>query len=216
MSTSHNPFDAHAEKYDQWFDSPRGESIFHQELRCLREAVPAVSGRWLEVGVGSGRFAKALGIGQGVDIAPAMLRLAAQRGIETREAAAEALPFPDATFDGVLTVCALCFMQDPLQALHECCRVLKPGGRLIVAFIPAHSPWGVHHAQRGKKGHAFYASARFYTPEDVRAMARDAGAVYEAEHGCILPPPESLPAPEAMPPVQAESFMVLCFRKGHV
>ena len=56
---------------------------------------------WLDVGVGTGRFAHALGIPVGVDPSPNMLALAAARGIVTHEARAEALPFAPESFDSV-------------------------------------------------------------------------------------------------------------------
>lgn len=56
-------FDTEAERYDAWFDSPAGRVLFENELAAIRllwrdEFRPA-----LEVGVGTGRFAQALGVG---------------------------------------------------------------------------------------------------------------------------------------------------------
>ncbi|MCS7262804.1 MAG: class I SAM-dependent methyltransferase, partial [Aquificaceae bacterium] len=68
-------FDLYAEKYDRWYNEPLGRSIFEAEVDCLKSLEPP-SGRLLEVGVGSGRFAKALGISYGVDISRKLLRIA--------------------------------------------------------------------------------------------------------------------------------------------
>lgn len=57
MKNQTSPFETHAAEYDQWFDSERGSRIFSLELDCLRQAVDTANGHWLEVGVGSGRFA---------------------------------------------------------------------------------------------------------------------------------------------------------------
>lgn len=58
---SRHSFDAHARKYDTWYDAEPGRTLFAMEVDCLR---PFIDGDrpWLEVGVGSGRFARALGI----------------------------------------------------------------------------------------------------------------------------------------------------------
>jgi ubiquinone/menaquinone biosynthesis C-methylase UbiE len=63
---------------------------------------------------------------------PHMLRRAAARarkhGVDLRAAPAEDLPFPDATFDTVVTTGVLCAADDPTSALTEVRRVLRPGG----------------------------------------------------------------------------------------
>ena len=46
---------------------------------------------------------------------------------------AEALPFQTGRFDTVVCTFTLCSVQDPARALAEAKRVLKPGGRLVVA-----------------------------------------------------------------------------------
>ena len=54
-----------AERYDRWFEVHR--PLFLSELRLVRALFPG-SGPGLEVGVGTGRFAEALGIGLGLDV----------------------------------------------------------------------------------------------------------------------------------------------------
>ncbi len=93
----------------------------------------------LDVGCGTGIVAlAALGrVGpQGrvaaVDINPGMLAVARAKSdaVEWHEAAAEALPFEDASFDAVLCQFALMFLADRTQALREMRRVTKAGGRI--------------------------------------------------------------------------------------
>ena len=48
------------------------------------------------------------------------------------QADAEALPFPDATFDTVAISLALCTIPDPVKALLELGRVCRPGGRIVM------------------------------------------------------------------------------------
>ncbi len=45
---------------------------------------------------------------------------------------AQALAFPDAAFDTAVTICTLCSIPDPLRALRELYRCLKPGGQLLM------------------------------------------------------------------------------------
>ncbi|HEY7356431.1 MAG TPA: class I SAM-dependent methyltransferase [Ktedonobacterales bacterium] len=59
-------------------------------------------------------------------------RLAAPVPITLTAALAEALPFPDATFDSVVATLVLCSVSDPRRSLAEIRRVLKPGGALLL------------------------------------------------------------------------------------
>lgn len=114
-------------------------------LGSLLELVPAERGsRWLEVACGPGLLARGLaervGSVHGVDLTPAMVELAQD---EAREAGldnltfslgdATALPFEAASFDGALTRFSLHHIPAPQRVLAEMARVLRPGGRLIVA-----------------------------------------------------------------------------------
>ncbi len=51
-----------ADRYDGWYDSAEGRVIFRDEVACIQLLCPERRGRWVEVGVGAGRFASALGI----------------------------------------------------------------------------------------------------------------------------------------------------------
>lgn len=185
-----NPFDTEAVRYDRWFDSPRGRSIFALEVACLEGLRGEPRGRWLEVGVGTGRFAQALGVEEGVDPSQAVLRLARRRGVRTVRARGENLPYPDAAFDGILMVVTICFLADPEATLRECRRVLKPAGSLLLGLVPADSPWGRLYARKGREGHLFYSSARFYTCEQVITLAREGGFSFEGARSCLFSPPE--------------------------
>jgi ubiquinone/menaquinone biosynthesis C-methylase UbiE len=156
-------FEKFAEEYDQWFDSNR--FIYESELIALKQFVPR-EGKGLEVGVGTGRFAVPLGIYVGIEPAKAMANIARKRGIEICEAKAEEIPFGPETFDFVLFVTTLCFIEDPFRAIQEVKRVLKPGGFIIIGMIDKESPLGKIYELR-KKDSKFYRFAHFYSVHDV-------------------------------------------------
>jgi len=61
---------------------------------------------------------------------------------------AQALPFVDESFDGVFLECMLSLVLDRVQVLQECCRILKPHGRIIVTDLYARNPEAIE-ALRG-------------------------------------------------------------------
>ena len=75
-----SPFDSLALAYDSWFEG-QGKVIFGVEVRTFQEVLASLPKPWLEVGVGSGRFAQALGISTGVDPSIKLLEMADKRGI---------------------------------------------------------------------------------------------------------------------------------------
>ncbi|NPV61941.1 MAG: class I SAM-dependent methyltransferase [Methanotrichaceae archaeon] len=156
-------FEKHAAEYDEWFD--QNEGVYKSEIQALKDLIPQ-EGVGLEVGVGTGRFALPLGIRAGVEPAKSMAKMARKRGIKVHEASADALPFGDESFDFVLIMTVLCFLEDPLAALLEARRVLKPGGLIIIGMIDSDSPLGQEY-ERKKLTSKFYRNARFRSAEQV-------------------------------------------------
>ena len=99
-------------------------------------------GETLEVAIGSGLnlpyYTPAVTRATGVDLSPEMLRVARERAaslglpITLLPADAEALPFPDASFDTVAISLALCTIPNPAAALRELARVCRPDGRVVL------------------------------------------------------------------------------------
>jgi SAM-dependent methyltransferase len=193
MSTA---FDALSDRYDHWYESADGTAIFQEELACLRLIRPERCGRWLEVGVGTGRFASALGIVEGIDLSPKMLEYAARRGIRIYWGTAESLPFQDGTFDGVLMALTLCFVQDAGQALRECARVLRPSGTLLLGLVPANSTWGELYGRKAAEGHPIYSLTRFRTVSATVALAESEGFVLRDSASALFWNPGDTPGRE--------------------
>jgi len=168
-------FDSHASEYDAWYDTEAGRAIFATEVDCLRPLLHHYSRPYLEIGVGSGRFAQALGIEYGVDLAPTPLRMARVRGIQVIEATGEKLPFPDMMFGGLLMALTLCFLENPQKSLQEAWRVLEPEGGLVLGLILRNSPWAEFYAGKGRKGHPIYSKARFFSKDEVESLLRMSG-----------------------------------------
>ncbi len=168
-------FDSVAGPYDAWYDEPEGAAIFAAERDCLLRLHSGPFDRWVEVGVGTGRFSQALGIRAGIDPSTSMSAIAARRGIETVRGHAEHLPYADGALDGILMALTLCFVGDAAQALRECKRVLHPEGRLLLGAVPADSQWGLSYQAAAAQGHPIYSHAHFRTTDETLALAKAAG-----------------------------------------
>jgi ubiquinone/menaquinone biosynthesis C-methylase UbiE len=152
----------------------RGFEPIYRE-RVVQLAGLATGESVLDVGCGTGTLAIAAkrrvgptGKVVGIDASPEMTARArvkatkAALDIHFRMAAAEALPFSDATFDAVLSTTVLHCLPDHArrQCISEMVRVLKPGGRLLVIDFG-----GPVQARRGLMAHL--ASHRAFDLGDV-------------------------------------------------
>lgn len=168
-------FNAYAEEYDAWYEREAGRALLAMETECLQPLLHSYNRPYLEIGVGSGRFAQGLGIEYGVDPASALLQKAKARGVEAVQALGERLPFADGSFGAVLLALTLCFVDDPEGVLREARRVLVPGGGLVLGTVLRGSPWAEFYAQKGRGGHPLYEQARFFSREEVEGLLQQSG-----------------------------------------
>jgi ubiquinone/menaquinone biosynthesis C-methylase UbiE len=104
----------------------------------LEWLAPPQGACWLDVGCGTGAFTQLLLDGcapaavAAIDPAPSQIDYARQQlpagSVDFRVADAQAIPFPDNSFDIVASALALNFVPDRTRALSEMCRVCRPGG----------------------------------------------------------------------------------------
>lgn len=141
-------FEAHAH---QWGAI---RSLYVPEADVERALVDAVGdgeiGDLLDIGTGTGRILELLAPRAtraiGIDRSPAMLGAArpafaepALRHVQLRQGDMYRLPLPDASVDLAVLHQVLHYADDPAAALREAARVLRPGGRLLVADFAPHA-----------------------------------------------------------------------------
>lgn len=126
------------------------EKLFMRELR--RRLVGTARGRVLEIGIGTGAnlpYYPAETELTGIDPNEGFLERARQRAhalgrpVTLLAAHAETLPFADRSFDTVVATLVFCTVTDPLQALSEVHRVLKPHGQFkLIEHVRMPNPLG--------------------------------------------------------------------------
>ena len=189
LGVGRSAFDTQVERYDAWYDTPGGQALFASEVACLRPLLHTFPRPYLEVGVGTGRFAQALRVEHGLDPSRAAIRKARGRGVQVVRALGERLPFRDGSFGGVLVAFTLCFVEDPARALREVRRVLASGGGLVLGVMLKGTPWAEFYAQKGRDGHPLYSSAHFYDSSDVEVMLLASNLRPVACSSTLLQPP---------------------------
>lgn len=199
------PFDEHAEEYDAWF--LKNLNVFRSEVLLLRRFLDQ-PGRALSVGCGTGLFEHVLLGEHGIDIhfgvepASAMAHIAQKRGMEVRSGSAENLPYGVEEFDTVLLNGIPSYVERLDAAFAEAFRVLRRGGAIVVADVPAESSYGLLYRLAGVTGTwedprlsavapphpypvEFTLTANWRTTEEKAELLRSAGFV-ELEYAQTL------------------------------
>ena len=143
-------YDRIADLYDRLAAPSWERTIGRRAIQCVRGQLRQYTrpgARVLDVGAGTGRSA-VLVLEQAepnqvvlTDLSVKMLTRARRRLVASRvqlvQADATSLPFPDESFDLVLSLWMLETLPDPLLALSECLRVVRTEGRVLTAFSSA-------------------------------------------------------------------------------
>ena len=187
--------------YATWRGSTLGEITEALEHRLIFQLAGPLQGcSVLDVGCGDGTLAL-LSIEegearvQGCDPDPRMVARAHARfaragvSIDLTVAQAQALPFPDNSFDVVFCITVLAFIPDASTAVREMARVLRPGGRLVIGDLGKWSLWAARRRIRGWLGAAFWRAARFRTARQIVALASSSGLSIMSIRGAIFFPP---------------------------
>lgn len=132
-----------AGQWDKLRDELYGRAFTEQAMLALLPSDAVVA----DLGCGTGQVASRLApwVGRviGVDGSAAMLKAARGRteelpNVELRRGDLTAVPIDDATCDAALMLLVLSYLADPLAAVKETSRLLKPGGRAVIVDLLPH------------------------------------------------------------------------------
>lgn len=167
-------FDSLAWAYDSWFEQ-EGRLIFALEVEALKQVLPLLPKPWIEIGIGSGRFAQALGIDVGLDPSSQLLKIARNRGARVLLGRGEEAPFKDGSLGAIFFIVTLCFVDSPERILSEAARLLKSQGKVVLGLVLKESPWGQLYQREKETGHRFYRHATFYSYAEVEMLLMQTG-----------------------------------------
>lgn len=172
------------EEYDAWYDSPRGRWIGDAEFELLCRHLDMRPGAsLLDVGCGTGWFTRRLATEgsakptegsakpaadldvTGLDIDVGALNFARKRSHGAAYVAGDAcrLPFPDQSFDQVISITAVCFVADWPRAIAEITRVTRR--RFVFGLLNRHSLLWLDKGRNGGKG--AYHGAYWHTRKEL-------------------------------------------------
>lgn len=186
--------------YVRWRASRLGRITDALEEQLILELTgPIADVDVLDVGCGDGQLAIAL-VDAGAHVAavdpdPRMLAAALNRfkkagaSVHLAEATAEKLPFENDRFDIVMAITVTCFLREPVSAITEMARVLKPGGRLVIGDLARHSLWAAWRRFIGWLGHPTWRAAHFRSANDLVQLAHNANLEPTITRAAIFYPP---------------------------
>lgn len=181
-------YDKVADNYDSHYDASNGRDYYSHICEGVISALPK-KGKLLDIGCGTGlfmqRYLKSGGEAFGVDISVGMIRRAKHRNLsDVALGNAEILPFKEGTFDGVSSLLAFSYFQDPESMLRESFRVLRPGGSLSIctlgknvftSMVPA--AYRIGEKLNVKRIGMGYFGEHYYREEEIEKLLDDTGFI---------------------------------------
>jgi ubiquinone/menaquinone biosynthesis C-methylase UbiE len=160
--------------------------------RILTDVPPGVAA---DIGAGTGHFAAILAdrcevvaVEPSLEMLHAGVRRTAGLPVRWCIGACEHLPLGDARVDGALLMTVLEWAGDPQRCIDEARRVLRPGGWLVVGYLPALSPWAALYRRLADEGVAPWSTARFFVRGDLEALV---GAPPDTDERAVYPAPQA-------------------------
>ena len=165
-----------AKDYQRWLNSPNRHFAAELESRLMLDMLNPLPGETLlDIGCGSGASLKPfLDFGlqvTGIDPSPYMLDMAIGQikdRVDFYREFAEDLPFGDNSFNYAILITTLEFVEDPLKAIEEACRVAKD--RVFLGVLNRYALKGIQRRVKGMFSPTIFNKARFFSVWEIQQM----------------------------------------------
>lgn len=176
------PFDKKAAfEYDKWYQTKMGSFIDEVETKAAFDLFkPQSEEKILDIGCGTGNFTIKLAQKgckvTGIDISSPMLEKAVEKAeklnldINFKKEDAVQLNFAANSFDGVISMTAIEFIEDLKKAFDEMKRVVKPAGKILLGSIRGNSDWSRLYKKRAQRKDSVFSHAIFRELEDLKKL----------------------------------------------
>ena len=190
-----------AHQYDLYYDTPLGKKVDETEKKVIKSFLEQMKCQHvLEIGCGTGHWTSFFTTNgfevTGIDVSDEMLKIAEMKeitGATFLKADAHQLPFDDNSFNCIISIAAMEFMNDQPVVWEEIERVLKPQGYFLIGALNQHSQLG-----KTKDQDPVFRNADFFTVDRLKqelerfGKPEIQGCVLLNEDGEIRDPEESL------------------------
>ena len=182
-STLRFNFDKIAGGYDEWYQTAQGAMYDKLEKKAFDKLLANYhnGSQLLEIGCGTGHWSRYFSDKgfevTGIDISEQMVRIAGTKDIPNcrfHVADGQSLPFFNNSFDAAAAITTLEFAENPQKLISEMARCIKPGGRLLFGVLNSLSSYNL---KRKKKAKSVYASARLFSPDQLKSLLGSFGTV---------------------------------------
>lgn len=161
-----NSFDYTAAKYEQWFQ--KNHELFKSESKAIQNLIEEDLGEALEIGVGTGVFAEALNIKEGIEPSKEMAKYATARGIEVTISSIEEFK-TEKKYNSIFMITVDSFIKNLEQVFTKIHNMLTNSGCIYLVVLDRESPLGKIYNEK-KEQDENYKYAKFHSFDEVNKM----------------------------------------------